>query len=178
MEIILANTSHLPAILFILTGWILRLLALFVVPRNRSPMSGMAWLMLIFLSPAPGWLLFLILGSSKLPKNRRNLQAKVDNYLEAIDQSDLAARGAVDKKYAKTLDLAERLVHMPVAYCDRYELIDTYDDMFARLAGDIDAAKEVVNINFYILGLDAATQPVFDALKRAHGSRRIRVCHA
>lgn len=168
MDILLASISHLPALLFILIGWILRLLALFVVPRNRQPMSGMAWLMLIFLFPAPGWIAFLLIGNAKLPKNRRNLQAKVDHYLEAIDQGESHAREAVNPKYGKTLDLAERLVHMPVTYCDRYEVIDCYNDVFARLVEDIDNAKEVINMNFYILSLDDTTEPVFAALERAH----------
>lgn len=168
MDALLSSISHIPAVVFMAIGWGLRLLALFVVPRNRAPMSGMAWLMLIFLLPVPGWIAFLLFGSSKLPKNRRNLQARVDHYLESIDQGESFAREAVNPKYSKTLDLAERLVHMPVTYCDRYEVIDCYDDVFTRLVEDIDAAKEVININYYLLALDNATRGVFKALERAH----------
>lgn len=167
-EFILADISRLPAITFILFGWLLRVVALFVVPRNRPPTSGMAWLMLIFISPTLGWVAFLLIGSSKLPKNRQNLQARVDRYLEAIDQGDHTAKEAVNKKYTKTVDLAERLVHMPVAYCDRYEVISDYDEVFSRLAQDIDNAKEVVNVNFYIMVLDNSTEQVVAAIERAH----------
>ena len=34
--------------IWIVIEWLLRIVALFVVPRNRKPTSGMAWLMLIF----------------------------------------------------------------------------------------------------------------------------------
>lgn len=166
-DIILAGISSLPTLVFVLFGWGLRVLALFVVPRNRPPMSGMAWLMLIFISPILGWCTFLVLGNSKLPKHRQNLQARVDRYLEAIDQGDRTARDAVNIKYTKTMDLAERLVHMPVAYCNRYEAISEYSEVFERLVQDIDTAKEVINMNFYIMALDDTTEPVFAALERA-----------
>ncbi len=167
-DFILADISRLPAIIFILFGWLLRILALFVVPRNRQPTSGMAWLMLIFISPILGWLAFLLIGSSKLPRHRQNLQARVDRYLEAIDQGEHTAKEAVNAKYTKTVNLAERLVHMPVTYCDRYEVLADYNEVFSRLAQDIDEAKEVVNINFYIMALDESTEPVVAAIERAH----------
>lgn len=168
MDYLLANLSHLPAIIFIGVGWGLRLLALFIVPRNRAPTSGMAWLMLIFLAPAPGWVLFLMFGYTKLPRNRRNLQKRVDNYLEAIDDGKNDALEGMGAKYSQVLNLAESLVHMPLAYCDRYEIIDKYDDFFTTLTQDIDNAKEVITVNFYIMALDKSTNAVFDALERAH----------
>lgn len=170
MDYLFATVSHLPAVLFIGTGWALRLLALFFVPRNRQPTSGMAWLMLIFLAPVPGWLFFLMFGNSKLPKNRQNLQKRVDRYLEAIDdgRSSQTARTAVDKKYSLVLDLAENLVHMPVAYCDRYEILENYNEVFDKLTQDIDNSKEVINVNYYIFCLDASTQKILNALIRAH----------
>lgn len=169
MDYILANISHLPAVLFIGFGWILRLLALFYVPRNRQPTSGMAWLMLIFLTPVLGWIVFLMMGNSKLPKNRRNLQKRVDHYLESIDDGrSKTARQVVDTKYDTVLDLAESLVHMPVTYCDRYEVLDDYDDVFTKITEDIDRAKDTVNVGYYIFTADTSTQMIIDALIRAH----------
>lgn len=168
IDYVLASFSHLPALLFIITGWVLRALALFIIPRGRAPTAGMAWLMLIFLVPVPGWIVFLMFGHSKLPRNRRNLQKRVDHYLESIDDGDRAARNDVDQKYRQVLDLAESLVHMPVTYCDRYEIIDNYNDFFKQLTQDIINSKEVIYINFYILCLDTSTKSVFDALEQAH----------
>lgn len=168
MDILVAEMSHVPAFLLILINWSLRILGLVIVPRNRQPMSGMAWLMLIFLSPILGWIAFLMFGNPKLPKNRKNLQAKVDSYLEAIDDGDTQARKAVNAKYDSVLNLAESLVRMPVTYADRYEILDDYDDVFHRLTQDITNAKEVINVSFYILGLDKATKQVLKALVAAH----------
>lgn len=168
MDYFIAELGHIPTVLLLLVNWSLRLLALVIVPRNRQPTSGMAWLMLIFLSPVIGWVAFLMFGNSKLPKNRRNLQARVDHYLESIDDGDQRAREAVGSKYDSVLDLAESLVHMPVTYADRYEILDIYDDVFARLTQDIDNAKDVIYVSFYILGLDNSTKNLLQALVAAH----------
>ena len=168
MDYVIAEIGHVPAILLLVTNWSLRLLGLVIVPRNRQPMSGMAWLMLIFLSPILGWIAFLMFGNPKLPKNRRNLQSKVDHYLDSIDEGDSQARQAVNAKYDSVLNLAESLAHMPVTYADRYEILDVYDDVFKRLTQDISDAKEVINVSFYILGLDKSTNQMLKALVKAH----------
>lgn len=168
MDYLIAGLGHIPAVLLLLVNWSLRLLGLVIVPRNRQPTSGMAWLMLIFLSPIIGWLAFLMFGRSKLPKNRQNLQARVDHYLESIDDGNTAARDAISAKYDGVLDLAENLVHMPVTYADRYEVLDAYDEVFKRMTQDILDAKDVINVNFYILALDNSTEKLLKALVDAH----------
>jgi len=159
---------------FFFINWTLRLIALFVVPRNRPPMSGMAWLLVIYLLPIPGWIIYAMFGSSKLPKNRRNVQARVDNYLDQVGSDITADSRAIKPKYAGVMKLAETLAHMPLTYCDRYEIIAEYDDLFARLVQDIDRAREIVTVNFYIMALDKATEPVVAALERA-ASRGVAV---
>src|SRR4051794_15649035 len=62
--------------------WTIRIGALFIVPRNRKPTAGTAWLMVIFLFPLGGLLLFLIIGSPKLPKGRREAQEILDSIIE------------------------------------------------------------------------------------------------
>ena len=54
-----------------LIGWILPFVMLFIVPVNRKPSSATAWLLLIFLLPYLGLVIFLLLGSPKLSKRRR-----------------------------------------------------------------------------------------------------------
>lgn len=168
MDYLLGNFSHISPLLLVSISWSLRILALFIVPKDRSPVSGITWLMLIFLLPLPGWIAFLLIGNPKLPKSRRNLQTKADHYLEAIDEGESRASEAVDKKYKQVMELAEGLVHMPVTYCDRYEIIDDYDEVFRRLAHDIAGSKEAVYVNFYILGSDKSTTLVIDELIKAH----------
>ncbi len=57
--------------IIVIVGWIILFVLLFIVPANRKPSSATAWLLLAFLLPYLGVLLFLLLGSPKLSRRRR-----------------------------------------------------------------------------------------------------------
>src|SRR3954454_18747318 len=80
------NWATITSILYLL-AWVLFAVALFVVPRNRKPGEASAWLMLIFLLPYLGFILFLIFGSPKLSKYRRALQRTMSEPLTKITAS-------------------------------------------------------------------------------------------
>src|SRR5438552_15083163 len=78
-----------------ISGWILAIIMLFIVPVNRKPSSATAWLLLIFLLPYFGLVLFLLLGSPKLPRKRRAEQRNMSELIskavaEAKTQPELA----------------------------------------------------------------------------------------
>lgn len=77
---------HVLFVIWFAFEWFLRILALFVIPRNRRPNSAMSWLLFIFLIPEIGWIAFLIFGFSKLPKGRRNAQDTLDGYIQQMTQ--------------------------------------------------------------------------------------------
>src|ERR671913_1554396 len=54
------------------------LAALLIIPKRRKPTAAMAWLLLIVLLPYVGVILFLLIGSFRLPRKRREEQARVD----------------------------------------------------------------------------------------------------
>src|SRR4029450_13693492 len=55
-------------------GYLLPIIMLFIVPTNRKPSSATAWLLLIVLLPYLGLLIYLLIGSPKLPAYRRARQ--------------------------------------------------------------------------------------------------------
>src|SRR3954451_16353860 len=73
----------------------IRLIALVVVPRNRLPTAAMAWLLAIFFIPVVGVLLFLLIGSPKLPKDRRAKQDQMNGIIAGtyVDAPSRAASG-------------------------------------------------------------------------------------
>lgn len=150
----------------IVINWLLRILALFVVPRNRAPNSALAWLMTIFLIPIPGWILFLLFGSTKLPKDRRDLQARVDQALRRISTSG-ARQASAPRKYQRTARLSEKLTHLPLTTVSGYELHADYDATFERIADDIRHATTSVYMEYFIFVLDEATEPLITALEDA-----------
>ena len=78
--------------IILLVVFAINIVALIVIPRGRKPTAAMAWLLLIFLLPFVGILLFLLIGSVRLPKARRDEQARIDGLI----------RGAVDAQGLRT----------------------------------------------------------------------------
>ena len=58
------------ALVLILAGLTIRVVALGVIPGNRKPSTGMAWLLLVLLNPTIGVIGFWFFGSNKLERRR------------------------------------------------------------------------------------------------------------
>ncbi|PDV98416.1 cardiolipin synthase [Candidatus Chloroploca asiatica] len=155
--------------------WILLIGALFTVPVNRKPSSATAWLMLIALFPFAGLVLFLLIGSPKLPYERRLRQLTMDELVAKVisEAREHPVFGPllnphVPARYLPFAKLNAHLGGMSAFAGNDVVIIDDYDEIIRRLAEDIDTAERCVHIQFYILNYDEATEVVFRALERAH----------
>ena len=69
------------ATILVIVDFVVRVLAIIYVPRNRRPQTALAWLLAIFFIPYIGILLFLLVGNSKLPRGRRRKQQEINQYI-------------------------------------------------------------------------------------------------
>ncbi len=150
---------------------LIRVVALVVIPRNRIPTSAMAWLLAVFFIPVVGVVLFLLIGSKSLPKERRRKQAE----MTAAAAAELGGPGSSGRRevqpdwLAPIATLAENLTGFPMAHGNQTGLIGDYDGSLAAMSAEIDTAASFVHVEFYILSLDQATGAFFDALEAAVG---------
>jgi cardiolipin synthase len=159
---------------WLIAEWIIRIVSLYVVPKNRKPSSAMAWLLLIFFFPELGIIIFLIIGNPKLPKSRRNVQ-KTLNKIIATTLHDLKNKqedkkllsAEVEVKYQQIAKLAQSLSHLPVFNGNKIKVLSEYNKIFESIVNDLDGAKNFIYLEYFILVLDESTLPIFDALKRA-----------
>ncbi|PJJ65606.1 cardiolipin synthase [Compostimonas suwonensis] len=155
----------------LIVDFIIRVVAIIVVPRNRRPTSGMAWLLAIFFIPYIGVILFLLIGSTKLPKRRREKQLEINTFI--IDSTEGIERVRRDHPWPPWLEsvvhLNRNLGAMPLVGGNHARLIGGYYESFQSMIDEIDKAKRYVHVEFYILSLDATTGPFFDALEAAIG---------
>ncbi|MDX8152409.1 cardiolipin synthase [Patulibacter brassicae] len=150
-------------------GLVVRAVALAVVPVNRRPSSAMAWLILIFALPYVGIVAFLLIGSPKLPADRRRRQREV-NRLIAERTAALPVVPATDPGpdwLAPVVALNRELGALPLVTGNRAELIEEYDASLQAMTDAVDAAERFVHVEFYILASDATTAPFFAAMERA-----------
>ena len=174
------NWATISALLGIL-GWLIAIAMLFIVPVNRKPSSATAWLLLIFLVPYFGLILFLLLGSPKLPKSRRAEQRNMSELIskmvaEAKAQPELAPilDPEIPQRYEPFIKLNTNLTSMPVVGGNAVELLPEYNAVFARIAQDIDSAQRFVHVEYFATSRDDETEAIFAAMDRA-ASRGVKV---
>ncbi|QHC69458.1 cardiolipin synthase [Rathayibacter sp. VKM Ac-2801] len=155
---------------------VVRVIAVIVVPRNRRPTTGLAWLMAIFLIPYVGILLFLFIGSYRLPRKRRRKQQEINRFiLESTDGIDRVAREHPWPQWLESVvTLNRNLGAMPLVGGNDARLQGDYEQTIRAMAAEIDRARRYVHCEFYILAADSTTAPFFDALDRAV-ARGVRV---
>lgn len=157
-------------VLLLVVDFIVRIVALIVVPRNRRPQTAIAWLMAIFFIPYVGILLFLIAGRARLPRARRKKQREVNRYiLETTEGFDLVRRDDPWPPWLEPIvELNRSLGSMPLVGGNSARMWADNLESQAAMVEAMDAATKTLHVEFYILLLDDTTAPFFDALERAH----------
>ncbi|WP_147918332.1 cardiolipin synthase [Ruania zhangjianzhongii] len=140
------------------------------VSANRKPSSAVAWLLVVLFIPALGVIAYLLIGTAKLPQDRRDKQQFVTEQILARTPGDLdqLLHSSPWPDWLPTVvQLNRTLGSLPMLPNNRVELIGEYDEMIAAIAADIDRARDYVHVEFFIFTLDETTQPFFDSLARA-----------
>ncbi len=157
-----------------IVGWIIPFVMLFIVPVNRKPSSATAWLMLAFLLPYVGLVIFLLIGSPKLSRRRRAQQRTMDDLInkaiaEAKEQPELAALldPPIPQRYEPFVKLNANLGELPAFAGNAVELLPNYRSVFERIAADIDCAQKYVHVEYFTFSRDEETERVFAAMERA-----------
>ncbi|QBE48376.1 cardiolipin synthase [Leucobacter triazinivorans] len=165
------NWPYVWTLSFLIIDNVIRIVALFVVPRNRRPTAGMAWLMAIFLLPVPGLLLFLIIGSKRLPRKREQKQEAINHFVAQVAERERSTLVTPVERLSTGLDNAVKLGRslgaQPMLRGNSASISIDYAGSFAQMADAIRAAREYVHIEFYILVHDDSTDDVFAAMREA-----------
>ena len=137
-----------------------------VIPRNRRPTSATAWLLAVYFIPYLGWLFFLLIGSYKLPKQRRLRQQQINQFI--LDSTEGIERVRRDHPWPPWLEPVVRMNRslgaMPLVGGNAASLIGAYEESLDAMTEAVNAAKRYVHVEFYILSWDDTTGPFFDAL--------------
>src|SRR5262245_25141352 len=143
-------------------AWMIFIVALFVVPRNRKPGEATAWLMLIFLLPFLGFIVYLVFGSPKLSKRRRarqhTMSGTIKERVAAVQQRpDLAVLVSppIAERYRPSIMLNEKLGGMPAFAGNTVELLADYDAAVGSIVQAIDCAKWYIHVEYFMFADDA-----------------------
>ncbi|MFP7762254.1 cardiolipin synthase [Marisediminicola sp. LYQ85] len=147
----------------------IRVFALIVVPINRRPQTATAWLLAIFLIPYVGFILFVLLGSAKLPKGRRDKQVEINRYIiETTHGMDRVVRENPWPEWLQpVVELNRTLGAMPLVGGNDATIFTAYDESLAAMTEAVEKSTRYVHVEFYIVSFDSTTKPFFDALEAA-----------
>jgi len=157
------------AIVVLVIDIIIRVLAVIYVPQNRKPQTATAWLLAIFLIPYVGIILFLLVGSTKLPKKRREKQREINSYiLETTEGMDRVTRDATFPTWLQPIvELNRTLGSMPLVGGNTAKFYTEYEESLAAMTEAIGTAERYVHVEFYLVSWDPTTAPFFDAMEAA-----------
>jgi cardiolipin synthase A/B len=145
----------------------IKVIALIVIPRDRKPTAAMAWLLAIMLVPFVGILLFLLIGSFRLPKRRRDEQARIDALLAARTSEVPTTDAEWPRWFQRVVHQNRELTGLPAAGGNDLALIDDYQRSIDAAADAIGRAERFVHVEFYIVAWDDTTRGFFSAMESA-----------
>ncbi len=161
--------TNLVWIIAALADFAIKIAALIIIPRRRKPTAAMAWLLAIFLIPYVGIILYLLIGTFKLPKKRRDEQARIDEVIRA-NVSD-AGLETMDESwprwFQRVVQQNEKLTGIPASFGNQATLLGDYQGSIDAMAAEIDTATAFVHVEFFIVAWDDTTRGFFSAMERA-----------
>ncbi|MCD1286711.1 cardiolipin synthase [Brevibacterium sp. CCUG 69071] len=161
---------------------IIRIVALGWIPHNRRPSVALGWLLAIFLIPYVGVAAFILLGSSKLPKRRREKQTLINDIIrdQIHDQAIIGDSDHMPEPLSTAAQLNFDLGALPMTHGNDLHLhVDNHECMEA-MADAVDRAEKYVHFEFYIVAIDDTTRRLLESLLAAHArgvSVRILIDH-
>jgi cardiolipin synthase len=155
-------------------SYLIGIAALFIIPANRKPGEATAWLLLMFMAPFVGVILFLLLGSPDLSKTRRDHQRAMNERIKHImeeAQQTSALQPIFDppvpSRYETIVNLNACLSGLPVLAGNTVEFLTEYSGSVERLVKDIGEAQRFIHLEYFMFANDTIGAPVVDALIRA-----------
>ena len=147
----------------------MKVLALGVIPGNRKPSTGMAWLLIVLLSPLIGFIAFVFFGRAKLERKRHERQQSVNARMLArtAEIPDLPLDPDLPAYVASVVRLNRTLSSIPLVTGNDVELEPDYVGSIQHMAEAVATATDYVNVEFYITAWDDVTAPLFDQMVAA-----------
>ena len=152
-----------------LTSLAVRIAALGIIPANRKPSTGMAWLLAVLLNPLLGLVAFAFFGRTQLGKVRHQRQREATARIATATQDipPLQGEGDLPPYVASVARLNRRLGALPMLPDNDVEVIEDYRGSILAMTEAVRGAQNYVNVEFYITAWDEMTAPLFEAMVAA-----------
>ncbi|HJC61866.1 MAG TPA: PLDc N-terminal domain-containing protein [Candidatus Dietzia intestinigallinarum] len=157
------------ALAFVIIEYLVKIIAVGVVPENRKPSSSLGWLLLILFLPVVGVPLFLILGSPYVHRRRARIQARANTLLEkgTAGLPSTPESVTLPADLAGIVDLSRALTALPMVTGSNHGVEMDYRASIRRMTRLAEQATTSIHAEIYIMARDEATEDFFLALEAA-----------
>jgi cardiolipin synthase A/B len=162
---------------YLLSEWIIRLVMLVYVPRRRTAAAARAWLLLIFVFPWGGLVLYMLFGRAQVPRRRAEILARISQLIRTTGREffeQYSTHPDLATAFEQAITLAQNLGDFPILSGNQFELLPDYEEAVDRLVADIAAAQDHVHLEYYIFANDSTGKRVAEAMIAA--ARRAVKC--
>ena len=160
---------------YTLTDIVIRIVMTPVILRRRfTAQRALLWLMVVYLLPIPGTVLYFLLGRQFIGSRRKKAYAaRQKDHPEPEASKRLRQQKretpAVPPSQVPTLRLAEAMSGNEILGGNTVSYLAEVDDLADRLVAEIHKAEHHVHLLFYILIVDRVGRRVLDAAAEATG---------
>lgn len=162
----LIHLPHQVLTTLLVVEYLVKILAVGMVPENRNPASSQAWLLAILFVPVIGVPAFLLLGNPYLTGKRHLIQAEANLlYSEELEAwPTLPAGVELEPGLTSVLEMNRTLTTMPCMTGEYVALHHDYAESLAAMTAAVASAVDHVHVEFYAASWDDETEPFFTAL--------------
>jgi cardiolipin synthase len=143
-----------------------------IIMSNRSVGATLSWISVMFLLPAFGPIIYLLIGELRLGSKRetlvKGLRGATRRRYHALDRPDLRVDWHGPHEDCEMIARAgHRMFDVPALPGNRFVLYSDWQTVFDKLIDDINSAKVNCDLEFYIWHYAGRVLEVAEALERA-----------
>ncbi|MBW2227484.1 MAG: cardiolipin synthase [Deltaproteobacteria bacterium] len=146
-------------------------LSIRVIMRRRPVGVSLSWLILIFIVPFAGAILYLLIGEQRLGRQRaeraRALLGPYEAWLHSLPSDTLVDWSNLAPTCQPINRLAESIMGIPAKSGNKLDLLDEAESVLRSIITDIDRAQRTCHLEFYIWNEGGTADEVCEALVRA-----------
>jgi len=140
-----------------------------VVMRRRPVGVSLSWLILIFILPFAGAILYFLIGEQRLGRQRakraRELLGPYEAWLHSLPSDTLVDWSTLTPTCQPINRLAESIMGIPAKFGNKLDLIHEAESVLRSIITDIDRAQRTCHLEFYqIVAEDHGRKPVGESV--------------
>ncbi len=148
--------------------------------RKRNPLSSMAWIMFLIISPVIGGIAFLIFGVGISSYSRYRYKKKLEmNENAVLDQQRELAKHQ-ESQNLRYAEMVKYFLNSGCVYCEHNDvkIFTDAEEKYEALLADIENAAESINMLYFIIRNDTIGNRIIDALcKKAEEGVKVRLMY-